>query len=70
MFKVILFLAFILFMALEYKKRSYFFVMHPQLIVPAASMGINSEALNYDDIKEPLYDEVVGMSIKNNLDNE
>jgi len=29
-----------------------------------------SEQLNYDDIKEPIYGEVVGMSIKNNLDQE
>jgi len=70
MFKVIIVLAFILFMALEYKKRSYFFVLQPQLRVPMAPLGIMSENLNYDDIKEPLYDEVMGMSIKNNLDNE
>lgn len=70
MFKLIIFLALVLFMSLEYKKRSYFFVLQPQLSVPLAPLGIVSEQLNYDDIKEPIYGEVMGMSIKNNLDQE
>jgi len=70
MFNYVLVLALILFMALEYKKRSHFFILHPKLSVQSGLSGIDSVVRNYEDIKEPLYDEVVGMSIKNNLDNE
>lgn len=67
MFHFIALFALIILILTGYKKKSNFFIIHPQLAVPMAPPNVP----DFSNIKEPLWGDVEGMSLeKNNMDQE